>query len=433
MVVTDRAKALRPLIQTALDEGGIDAICELIAKLEARITELEKRLNKNSSNSSKPPSSDGLKRTKSLRPQNTGRKPGGQPGHRGQTLLQSESPDVTLTVPLDTCPECGGDLSTQPVVSGEKRQVFDLPDIRLRITEYLAQHKFCPHCGKLVSSEFPTDVTAPAQYGPGMHAAMTYLNVRQVIPCKRVAEVCQDIFGHRPSAGSVVRSTARCAGLLAPAVDEIRNTLRQAPVLHSDEPERSGDSQPQAARRASEARQTGVRCAGKTQWLHVASTATDTFFSFSPKRGVEGFAAADILPGYGGTLVHDFWGPYDTLGCRHSRCNAHLLRELKSFVESGHRWAQKLIAVLLEMKQAADEAREKGQLGVAADRRKKLEGQYDKWVSAGLKAHPEELRRKGRRGRVKQSAETNLLRRLRDKREEVLRFFSDLEVPFDNN
>ena len=193
----------------------------------------------------------------------------------------------------------------------------------------------------------------------------------------------------------------------------IRDTLRQAPVLHSDE--------------------TGVRCAGKTQWLHVTSTATDTFLSFSPKRGVEGFAAAAILPSYGGTLVHDFWGPYDTLGCRHSRCNAHLLRELKSFVESGHRWAQKLIAVLLEMKQAADEAREKGQSGVAADRRKNLEGQYDKWVSAGLKAHPEELRRKGRRGRVKQSAETNLLRRLRDKREEVLRFFNDLEVPFDNN
>lgn len=413
MVMTDRAKALRPLIQAALGEGGIDAVCELIAKLEARITELEKRRNKNSSNSSKPPSSDGLKRPKSLRPQNTGRKPGGQPGHPGQTLLQSASPDLTVNVPLDTCPECGGDLASQPVASEEKRQVFDLPDIRLRITEYLAQHKFCPHCGKPVSSEFPASVSAPAQYGPGMHAAMTYLNVRQVIPCQRVAEVCQDLFGHRPSAGSVVRSVARCAALLTPAVDAIRDTLRQAPVLHSDE--------------------TGVRCAGKTQWLHVASTATDSFFSFSPKRGVIGFAAADILPSYGGTLVHDFWGPYGTLECRHSRCNAHLLRELKSFIESGHHWAQKLTSVLLEMKRATDEAREKGQPAVAAAHRKKLENEYDKWVSAGLKAHPEETCGSGRRGRVRQSAETNLLRRLRDKRDEVLRFLHDLEVPFDNN
>ncbi len=116
LVLTERAKALRPIIQAALDEGRIDAICELIASLEARIEELEKRLDKNSSNSSKPPSSDGLKRTNSLRPKNTGRQPGGQPGHPGQTLRQSENPDISVDLPPpDTCPDCGGDLSGQPV------------------------------------------------------------------------------------------------------------------------------------------------------------------------------------------------------------------------------------------------------------------------------------------------------------------------------
>jgi transposase len=305
--MTDRAEILRPIIHSALDEGGVDGVvkvvCEIIAELEARITlqekriiELERRLNKNSSNSSKPPSSDGLKRPnrdQSLRARNTGRKPGGQPGHSGQTLQATESPDITVNLPLGSCPECGGDLADQPTQSEEKRQVFDLPDIRMLVTEYLAERKRCPHCGALVSAGFPCGVTAPVQYGPGMQSAMTYLNIRQVIPCGRVAEVCEDFFGHRPSAGSVVRSVARCAERVAARVDEIRGTLIAAPVLHADE--------------------TGVRCAGKTHWLHVASTATHSHFSHSSRRGAEGFSAANILPHYHGILVHDFWGAYDKL------------------------------------------------------------------------------------------------------------------------
>ncbi len=173
MELTERAKALRPFIQATLDKEGVDAICELVAALEARvaefearIVELEKRLNKNSSNSSKPPSSDGLKRTKSQRPKNSGRKPGAQPGAPGQTLHQTQAPDITVSVPLDTCPECRTDLRDQPATGDE---------------------------------------------------------IRQVIPCERTAEICQDLFGHRPSAGSVVQAVVRCAERVAPAVAEIRD------------------------------------------------------------------------------------------------------------------------------------------------------------------------------------------------------------------
>lgn len=424
MLNDDRAKVLRPIIQAALNRGGVDAVVELvcgiiaefesrIAGFESRIIELERRLNKNSSNSSKPPSSDGLKRTNSLRPKNSGRKPGGQPGHPGQTLRSNENPDITVNLPLDSCPECGGDLTDQPVQSEEARQVFDLPDIKMLITEYLAQRKICPHCGKLVSAGFPCGVTAPVQYGSRMQSAMTYLNVRQVIPCARVAEVCGDLFGHRPSAGSVVQSVVRCADLLAPRVDEIRDTLAQSPLLHADE--------------------TGVRCIGKTHWLHVVSTATHSLFSYSSKRGVEGFSAGAVLPTYKGNLVHDFWGPYDQLGCDHSRCNAHLLRELKAFTEAGHNWAEEIIATLLEMKTFADEARQNDRDEIGSEDRKRLQSRYDKWIKAGLHAHPELTKSAGKRGRVGQSKETNLLRRLRDKREEVLRFMNDLRVPFDNN
>ena len=418
-VLSERAKSLRPAVQAAFDAGGLDAICELIAALiaplEARVAELEKRLNMTSSNSSKPPSSDGLKRkTKSTRPNNTGRKPGGQPGHTGQTLLQSPAPDVTHSIPLDHCPICRTDLRDQPVASEEKRQVFDLPPIAMEVTEHRAECKWCPTCAKWVTAPFPAQVIAPVQYGSGMQSLMSYLNIAQLLPCERVADVCQDLFHHRPSAGSVVRAVARCAEKVAPAVDRIAGVLREANQLHADE--------------------TGVRCAGRTQWIHVASTATHTLYSPSPKRGRQGFEVGGVLPAYCGNLITDFWGSYDTLErCDHSRCNAHLLRELTSFSEDGHRWAEGLIAALLALKQAADDARQHEQRHITPAILDPLLADYDHCVREGLQTHPELAKLPGKRGRAKQSKARNLLIRMSEKREEVIRFVHDLEVPFDNN
>jgi transposase len=224
----------------------------------------------------------------------------------------------------------------------EKRQVFDRPPIAMEVSEHRAECKWCPACAKWITAPFPAEVTAPVQYGHGMQSVMSYLNIAQLLPCERTADVCEDLFGHRPSAGSVVRSVARCAEKVAPAVERIAGFLRQAKQLYADE--------------------TGVRCAGCTEWIHVASTATHTRFSHSPKRGRGGFEAGGALTEYSGNLITDFWGSYDTLEkCDHSRCNAHLLRELTSFSEDGHRWAEGLIAALLAMKQAADDARKRGQ------------------------------------------------------------------------
>ena len=421
-MLSDRAKALRPEIQSAFDAGGLDAVCELFSQLEARVEqlvarvqELEKRLNMNSSNSSKPPSSDGLKRkTKSQRRKNTGRKPGGQPGHPGQTLQQSPAPDITHSIALDRCPDCGADLRDEPVASEEKRQVFDLPPIAMEVSEHRAECKWCPACAKWITAPFPAEVSAPVQYGHGMQSVMSYLNIAQLLPCERTAEVCQDLFGHRPSAGSVVRAVARCAEKVAPAVERIAGVLREATQLHADE--------------------TGVRCARKTQWIHVASTATHTLYNHSPKRGREGFEAGGVLTKYCGNLITDFWGSYDTLElCDHSRCNVHLLRELTSFSEDGHRWADGLIAALLAMKQAADDARQRGQKHITKTTLKPLLADYDRWISKGLKSHPEVAKPAGKRGRAKQSKERNLLMRMSKMRDEVLRFVQDLNVPFDNN
>lgn len=418
-MLSDRAKALHPAVQTAFAAGGLDAVCEFIvaitAPLEARVAQLEKRRNLNSSNSSKPPSSDGLNRkTKSLRRKNTGRQPGGQRGHPGQTLRKSTAPDLTHSIALDRCPDCGTDLRDEPVASEETRQIFDLPPIAMQVSEHRAECKWCPACAKWITARFPAAVSAPVQYGPGMQSVMSYLNIAQLLPCERTAEVCQDLFGHRPSAGSVVRAVGRCAEKVAPAVDRIAGVLRETKHLHADE--------------------TGVRCAAHTEWIHVASNATHTLYHHSPKRGREGFEAGGVLPDYCGNLITDFWGSYDTLDqCGHSRCNAHLLRELTAFSEDGQRWAEGLIAALLAMKQAADDARQRGRKQMAPVTLKPLLADYDRWICKGLKAHPEVAKPAGKRGRAKQTKEHNLLARMSDKREEVLRFAHDLEVPFDNN
>lgn len=422
-------QTLRPAIQAAFDQGGLDAICRLVvgllnaqeerhlavvAKLEARIAELEKRLDKNSSNSSKPPSSDGLKRTRSLRGNTTGRKPGGQPGHPGQRLHPSVTPEVVIDLPPGPCPQCQNDLSEQPVESEEVRQVFELPPIKMRIIEHRAQRKRCPACGRLMGAEFPAGVSAPTQYGPNMQAVMSCLQAWQLLPHERGAQVCEDLFGHRPSAGSIVRSVFKSAAQMQPAIEQIATALSQAPVLHADE--------------------TGVRCAGRTHWLHVASTAGLTLYSHSAKRGMEGLRVGDVLPEYRGKLMHDFWGPYDKLEhCEHLRCNAHLLRELKACAEDGHAWAEELAATLIAMKQARDEARQSGASSVDKRRRKAHEARYEQGIKSGLRAHPAVAKALVKRGRAKQSTEHNLLMRLKQKKAEIIGFLREIELPFGNN
>lgn len=401
-------------------EAGPDAVCELVltrfAALEARLLELEKRPGKNSSNSGKPPSSDGLRRTASLRPQNTGRKPGGQPGHKGHTLVQSDQPDETVTLASGRCGACGASLEDVPATGVEKRQVFDLPPPRLVVTEFRAARKQCPCCGVSGVAAFPPGVEAPAQYGPGIKALMTHLHATHLLPVERTADLVGDLCGHRPGAAAVVKSVAEAAALMGETVDAIGEALVKEPVVHVDE--------------------TGVRCERKTSWLHVCSTPLLTHYSFSTRRGTEGFAAAGILPRLRGVAVHDFWKPYQRLDCVHAYCNAHLLRELKFMGEvCGHGWAGEIAGVLMEMKSLADSARKSGRVEPEPAARRVLETRHDGLVAASLLEHPANTVRPAgkRRGRIKQSLEHLLLMRLDREREGVLRFLADTGVPFDNN
>jgi transposase len=307
-------------------------------------------------------------------------------------------------------------LGDVAVLGEERRQVFDLPRGCVEVTEYRAARKACPGCGRVHTALFPEAVKARTQYGARFNSVMAHLHGTHLLPCARVAELCGELYGHRPGVAAVVSSMEQAARRMEPAVALIAGTLVGAGTVHADE--------------------TGVRCEGKTRWVHVCSNKWLTHLSFGGQRGAKGFGAAGILERFAGLLVHDFWSAYLALPCRHGYCNAHLLRELKFMKEqAGHAWGGQISAVLSEMKAAAAQALETTRRKVPAAVRHKLRQRYDQLVAGAQRAHPPNTERKHgkKRGRIKQSPEHSLLRRLGEHRDEILRFFDEPGVPFDNN
>ena len=405
---------------------GADTVVELVEQverltarvsvLEAENEELRGRLGTDSHNSSKPPSSDGpgvKPHPKSSR-QPSGRKPGGQPGHVGQTLRQVERPDVIAVHPPIACRACGQGLDEAPVVRRERRQVVDLPPIRLQVTEHQAETRRCAGCGVETSGPFPDGVDAPVQYGPGVAGLAVYLNQEQLLPEERTCRVLAEVFGCPISEATLERAVETCHAELAAVEAAIKQGVTEAEVAHFDE--------------------TGARVGGKQFWLHVASTAHLTFYATHPKRGREAMDALGILPAFRGRAVHDgltSYGQYQD--CTHALCNAHHLREL-TFVEEQLKqgWAKELKTLLLEIKQAVDEARERGLVAVPAGVNADLLTRYDAILADGARANPPPAPT-GKRGRPKRGKAGSLVDRLRTHKAEVLAFLDDFTVPFDNN
>ncbi|MEY2336529.1 IS66 family transposase [Acidithiobacillus ferrianus] len=372
----------------------------------SRITALEVRLAKDSHNSSKPPSSDGLRKPapKSLR--HMGQHPkGGQKGHKGSALERISEPDQVIIHPLPaTCDACGNPLSEAHV--SEARQVFDNPPQQVQVIEHRVMEAHCT-CGKVHRSGFPEGVTATTQYGPRVQAAVVYLTQHHMLPILRTARILRDTYGVALSPGAVVRMIRTAADNLAPAVAGIADAVQNARVAHFDE--------------------TGMRVAGKLHWLHTAATPNLTWVGMHTRRGQEAFDAFGILPGFQGTAIHDGWAPYRKYDCRHGLCNAHHLRELTLIHEQyGQRWAKNMIDLLL----AANREVTIGPL--TGDRMAQINAGYTAILTKGDAIHPVKKRKDGTAHR-RQSYPTNLLRRLREHTGDVLRFLSDQEVPFTNN
>ncbi len=390
----------------AAADARIAELAERLAAADTRIAELTARLSQDSSNSSRPPSSDGY-RKQPVRGPGGGRR-GKRPGAPGAHLAQVAVPDEVVVHAPPTCGGCGQSLGEAEVVEVVRRQVFDLPPLRLRVTEHQAQRRRCG-CGTTTAAGFPDGVTAPACYGTGVRALVAYLAVQHHLPVDRLAQLLADCLGAPVATGSVAAIVAEAAERLAPFGEAVRAALAAAPVVCFDE--------------------TGARAAGSLHWLHTASTPELTLLTAHAKRGVEAMDAAGVLPAFRGTAVHDGWTPYRRYDdVTHALCNAHHLRELTAVAESGQDWAEYLIDTLVTAKRHVEAARAAGAERLDPALEAAIRGRYDGHLAQGHAANPS----LPGRGRARSKA-ANLLARLERYRDDVLRFTVDFAVPFDNN
>jgi transposase len=396
---------------------------ELIASLKREIealraenAELRRRLGLDSSNSSKPPSSDGLKKKPrilgSLRTR-SGKPSGGQKGHRGDTLRQVANPDRIVEHAATLCRHCCAGLDAGSAVGAEKRQVFDLPERMIEVTEHRAAIHCCPNCRGETRAAFPEGVVSPTQYGERIKAAAIYLNVQQLIPEDRAAQALNDLFGAPLICpASLVAWVGKKAQELSPVYEAIGRRVAEAAVRHLDE--------------------TGYRIAGKLRWLHTTSSLAFTFYRAGEKRGD---IPSDLQ---GGVVVHDHFLAYRGMDeVDHAFCNAHILRELQALIEfDSEPWAELMRAVLLDANDAVNAAREAGAATLAPQTLAALVERYWAAVRLGLAFHrqlPKLEKKANSRGRAKQRPGHNLLERLKTFKTETLRFMTDFDVPFTNN
>lgn len=386
-----------------------------VATLQTEVAQLRQQLGQNSRNSSKPPASDGYQKpAPKSRRQRSGRKPGRSPGHPGSTLRFRTDPDRQVRHPVSACDQCGEDLTSTPPTAVERRQVIDLPDQPVVVTEHQAEVKACPHCGARTHAPFPEGVRAPVQYGPNILTLIAYLHYYQLIPFARLRELLRDVWDLPLSTGPVFRGLRQVAARLEPVMETVRQALHSAPVVNTDE--------------------TGMRVEGKLAWFHTVSTPRLTFLFAHARRGRAAVDAMDILPHRTGTTIHDGWPTYREYPGNHGLCNAHHDRELTAAEETTQQdWAAALRHLLSEMKAAADAARAAGADMVPPATREELLTRYDQYIQEGLRQNPARLPQPGRRRRPAQSKTRNLLERLDTQRADVLRFLDDLTVPFDNN
>lgn len=385
----------------------------LIGHLSARVAELEARLGKNSQNSSKPPSSDAFTKPapRSLR-RKSGRKPGKQTGDPGARLEPKPDPDEVVVHTPTACGSCGSDLATAPVVGDQRRQVFDLPPIRLRAVEHRAQQRMCG-CGRVTTAEFPGQASAPACYGPRVAALGVYLLGRQHLPVDRAAEAMADCFGAPVSTGWLSSLLPSAADRLEGFTAAVRAQLAAAPVAHFDE--------------------TGGRVAGKLRWVHVAATDTLTMYHRASGRGKDSIDAGGVLPGFTGVAVHDGLTSYRRYEVTHALCAAHHLRELAGIAEAtGQEWPTQVADLLVEIHKAVETAKTTGRTALPARRLAGYRRRYRALIAEGKALNPPPPRT-GKRGRPKLGPAGSLLRRLDDYQDDVLRFAIDFTVSFDNN
>ena len=398
------------------DPESVAKIILMVDKLEKRIKELESKLGMNSTNSSKPPSTDN-KLTKPKKPSSSksNKKRGAQVGHIGKNLRIVATPDNTKILLPTQCTCCNSSLKDIDSLKFEKRQLFDLPDIKMQVTEYRACSVECKECHTINKASFPRNINATTQYGDNLKSFISYLNAYQMIPYERISQTIEDLTSHKISTGTIYNFLNTHYDRLEEFETILKESLLKESVLNSDE--------------------TGVNIRAKLHWIHVTSSSVMTYYMLHQKRGKVAMDDMEIIPNYNGILVHDHWTPYNHYSCTHSYCNAHILRELNGITQKdGVAWSEDIHRLLTKMNIAVHKAKESAKTELSASQIKKFTKNYEKIIkSANNYYPPPDKTLKKSRGRPKQEKGKNLLDRLSKYQTETLRFLNDFRVPFTNN
>jgi transposase len=392
-----------------------DLVVALLAKVEALESEnaalrrenadLRSRLNLNSKNSHKPPSSDGLSKKPGL-PKEAPKKSGGQFGHKGKTLHMVAQPDAVVVHHVPSCPCCSKVFSPADVVEvAQKRQVFDIPAPRMEVVEHQSGVVVC--CGRRHVGSFPSEVSQPVQYGSRIKALSVLLNNDYKLPLEKIEQLMGDLWGCSFNESTALTANARMYEALEPVEEQIKTAISASEVAHFDE--------------------TGMRVNKSLHWFHVASTSRFTYLFVHKKRGREALDSDEsLLKDFQNRAVHDCWESYFGFGqCQHALCGAHLLRELTNLMEKGSKWAAKMHQFILDLYRNSQKA-----TVIVADRQT-WEREFQYICQLADAEEPPPLQ--GKRGKPKKTKGRNLLDRLLDHRDRWLAFAFVQDVPFSNN
>ena len=385
-------------------------------KLKEKIRVQQERLNKNSNNSSKPPSSDGLNKPnpKSLR-KPSGKSPGAQKGHKGNGFKLMKKPDETIQYHPDQCESCSN-FGICKVCSISKTKYDVDICVETKVTAHQVLSYECPFKNnRVISGSFPSNVKSTMQYGNNLEALVIALNTSGMMGIKRTHDILSAVFGIPISTGTIFSMVKDCGMKLKDTVEVIRQTICDLPHVHFDE--------------------TGLRVNKKLHWVHGASNESFTYLSVEEKRGTIGMDSSGVLPNFSGVAIHDFWKSYfKYLDASHAMCNAHLIRELTGIAENNpsQSWASEAIKLLFQMKKAKDVAIRRGKASLSDDCLTYFNETYDNLFEKAITQNPIEAK-SGKRGRPKKGKIRALIDRFVEYKGEVCLFLKDFSIPFTNN
>jgi transposase len=394
------------------------AFQEQLEQAKSQIEDLKGRLGKDSHNSHKPPSSDGLGRRSHSKRKPGERKSGGQKGHSGETCSLAEKVDEVITHRPERCGHCGESLKECSGEVVERRQVHDLPPMQLIVQEHQIEEVCCPQCQWANRGCFPEQVKAIIQYGPQVRAWAVYLNQQHLVPMERTCQIMREGLGCSISEGTLANWNEQASESLEPTMEKIKSCLKVAGLLHLDE--------------------TGIRIGKKLHWLHTTCTRWLTYLQWHQKRGREALESIGILPGFAGRVMRDRMSSYDHYPCEQSLCGSHLCRDASGlFEQTNQEWALKMERALRAMNKVAHYWRNQRAKSVPRPIRDRWVARYFHILACGYAAQPPPTPKPEtipkRKGPPKQTPAMNLLDAFLHRADQILAFLDDLSIPFTNN